>query len=67
LASVFISNFGTSIAYNNAMRSLRTTHDPITKWREASCYEAAASAHIGAKPSFGGGLNMETHHAQPAA
>jgi len=67
LASVFISNFGTSIAYNNAVRSLRTAHDPMTKWREAGCYEAAASAHIWPKPPFGGRLNMETHHAQPTA
>jgi hypothetical protein len=67
LASVFISNFGTSIAYNNAVRSLRTAHDPVTKWREAGCYEAAASARIWPKPPFGGRLNMETHHAQPAA
>ena len=67
LASVFISNFGTSIAYNNAMRSLRTAHDPITKWREAGCYEDVASEHIRPKPLFGGRLNMETDHAQPAA
>jgi cation transport ATPase len=67
LASVFISNFGTSIAYNNAMRSLRTAHDSITKWREAGCYEDVASEHIRPKPLFGGRLNMETDHAQPTA
>jgi cation transport ATPase len=67
LASVFISNFGTSIAYNNAVRSLRTAHDPITKWRDSGGYEAGASAHIWPKPSFGGGLNRETDHGQPAA
>jgi cation transport ATPase len=67
LASVFISNFGTSIAYNNAVRSLRTADDPNTKWRDAVSYEAAASAHIWPKPPFAGRSNMETHHAQPAA
>jgi cation transport ATPase len=32
LAAVFISNFGTSMVYNNAMRSLRTIRDPVAEW-----------------------------------
>jgi haloacid dehalogenase-like hydrolase len=35
LATVLISNFGTSVVYNSAMRSLRATHDPLGKWRDA--------------------------------
>jgi cation transport ATPase len=36
LAAVLISNFGTSMVYNNAMRSLRTTRDPVAEWLGAS-------------------------------
>jgi len=32
LAAVFISNFGTSMVYNNTMRSLGTTRDPVAEW-----------------------------------
>jgi cation transport ATPase len=32
LAAVFLSNFGTSVVYNNAMRSLRTTRDSAAEW-----------------------------------
>jgi cation transport ATPase len=67
LAAVFISNFGTSIAYNNAMRSLRTTHDPVTEWRDADWYGGAATEPAWPKPSFGDWLKTETHHDQPAA
>jgi Cu2+-exporting ATPase len=67
LAAVFISNFGTSIAYNNAMRSLRTTHDPVTEWRDADWYGGAATEPAWPKPSFGDWFKTETHHDQPAA
>ena len=36
LAAVFISNFGTSMVYNNTMRSLGTTRDPVAEWPGAS-------------------------------
>jgi hypothetical protein len=32
LAAVLISNFGTSMAYNNAMRSLCTPREPVAEW-----------------------------------
>lgn len=66
LAAVFISNFGTSIAYNNAVRSLRTAHDPVVEWRDAGRYEGPASAQFWPKPSFGDRFKMEAHHDQPA-
>ncbi len=34
--AVFISNFGTSMVYNNTMRSLGTTRDPVAEWPGAS-------------------------------
>jgi cation transport ATPase len=66
LAAVLISNFGTSIAYNNAVRSLRAAHDPVAEWRDASCCEGAASAQASPTLPFGDWLKMETHHGQPA-
>ena len=36
LAAVLISNFGTSMVYNNTMRSLGTTRDPVAEWAGAS-------------------------------
>jgi Cu2+-exporting ATPase len=66
LAAVFISNFGTSIAYNNAVRSRRTAHDPVAEWRDAGCYEGAASAQFWPKPPFGDRFKMEAHYDQPA-
>ena len=56
LAAVFISNFGTSIVYNNTMRSLHATHDRVTEWRDLRLSrEAAASTS-----RRGGGFEMET-------
>jgi Cu2+-exporting ATPase len=54
LAAVFISNFGTSIAYNNAVRSLRTAHDPAAEWRDAGCFAGATSVQARPQPPFGG-------------
>jgi len=67
LAAVFISNFGTSIVYNNVMRSLRAVHDPVTEWRDAYRFEDAATASDWPNFRFGEGHEMEMHHDQPAA
>jgi Cu2+-exporting ATPase len=67
LAAVFISNFGTSIVYNNVMRSLRAVHDPVTEWRDAYRFEDAATASDWPNSRLGEGSEMEMHHDQPAA
>jgi cation transport ATPase len=67
LAAVFISNFGTSIVYNNVMRSLRAVHDPVTEWRDACRFEDAATASDWPSSRIGKGYEMEMHHDQPVA
>jgi cation transport ATPase len=67
LAAVFISNFGTSIVYNNVMRSLRTVRDPVTEWRDTYWCEDAATASDWPNSRLGEGYEMEMHHDQPAA
>ncbi|HEX3417476.1 MAG TPA: HAD family hydrolase [Stellaceae bacterium] len=67
LAAVFISNFGTSIVYNNVMRSLRAVRDPVTEWRDACGFEDAATASDWPNSRLGEGHEMEMHHDQPAA
>jgi cation transport ATPase len=49
LGAVLISNFGTSIVYSNARRSLRATHDPVIEWRDADRRGGAAAAPAGPK------------------
>jgi Cu2+-exporting ATPase len=67
LAAVFISNFGTSIVYNNVMRSLRAVHNPVTEWRDACRFEDAATASDWPSSRIGKGYEMEMHHDQPVA
>jgi hypothetical protein len=67
LPAVFISNFGTSIVYNNVTRSLRAVDDPVTQWRDTCWFEDAATASDWPNSRLGEGYDMEIHHDQPAA
>jgi hypothetical protein len=67
LAAVFISNFGTSVVYNNVTRSLRAVDDPVTQWRDTCWFEDAATASDWPNSRLGEGYDMEIHHDQPAA
>jgi hypothetical protein len=67
LAAVFISNFGTSIVYNNVTRSLRAVHEPVTQWRDTCWFDDYATPSDWADSRLGAGYEMEMHHDLPTA